>query len=297
MKKYLLIAHNYEYLKRGAHLTSIRLAKQYPEYLDYKIDLDAQNLEELNEQYKRLIFITQVPSCYNLNLKFNRLKNLNYIFMLRGTRNPLIYNSSNNGFHYYRSYKNIKYFIPFITDFQIPNETKKTCIGFYVRRNITPDSLAYTKDFLNNLKYPTDIYVMGDPTPEFEKIKNVKSYTHTYDQFKFFSNISHYIYPTSIVHNDPFPNSVLEAVQCNKQIIFPALPNRVHKDGIDDIKDCIKWHETYTPDKEFDNSKCILISSNFKKFYLKLFDNNFEYSFDRTKYNKFDKWIEKEGDI
>jgi hypothetical protein len=214
--------------------------------------------------------------------------------MLRGTRNPLIYNSCNNGFHYFRSYKNIKYFVPFVTDFITPNENENLCIGFYIRRDVTPDSLAYTKDFLNSLKHPIDIYVMGDPTPEFKNIKNVKSYTHTYDQFEFFSNISHYIYPTSVIHNDPFPNSVLEAVQCNKQIIFPKLPNRVHKDGIDDIKECIKWHDTFNENIYYDNKDCIIKNKYFEKFYLNLFENNFEYTFDRDKYKRFDKWIENE---
>ena len=98
MKKYLLISHKYDNLKRGAFLTSNRFVDSYSEHLDYKLDLDAQNLEELNEQYNRLIFTTQVISNYRLKLNMSRLKNLNYILFLRSNQNPLIYNSCSNGF-------------------------------------------------------------------------------------------------------------------------------------------------------------------------------------------------------
>jgi len=294
LKKYLLIAHKYIDLKRGAHLTSNRLVDQYPEHLDYKIDLDAQNLEELNEQYQRIIFITQVINNYHFKLNIRRLQKLNYILMLRSTQNPLLYNSCSNGFHYFKTYKNIKYFIPFVTNFSVIKKVKNNipCLGFYIRRTITPDSLIYINNFLKNLKQKVNVYIMGNPTPEFLKYKCINSYNHTYNHKEFFSNISHYIYPSSKQFQDPFPNSVLEAVQTGAQIVFPEISNRNHKDGIDDIKDCIKWHKTFNSDVEYDNSECILNNSNFKKFYLNLFNNNFEYTFDRNKYKYFSDWIE-----
>ena len=296
MKKYLLIAHKYGKLKRGAHLTSQRLVNHFPEYLDYKTDLDAQDLEKLNEEYNKLIFVTQVLSVYCFQLNINRLKQLNYVLLLRGDQNPLIYNSGNNGFHYYRMYKNIKFFIPFVTDFpkNKKKQFKKPILGFYIRRDITPDSLTYTHSFLKDLKMKVDIFVMGNPAPELLQYNSVANYTHTYDNIEFFNNITHYIYPASKVFRDPFPNSVLEAIQSNIQIVFPEIPNRIHKDGIDDIKDCIKWHKTFNPDIMFDNTNCILKNKNFRKFYLRLFDNDFEYEFDREKYKNFYEWIEKE---
>jgi hypothetical protein len=297
VKKYLLISHKYDFLKRGAFITSNRFVESYSEHLDYKLDLDAQNLEELNEQYKRLIFTTQVISNYRLKLNLTRLRNLNYIFFLRNTQNPLIYNSASNGFHYYKTYKNIKFYIPSITDFSpIENKVynKNLCLGFYIRRNITPDSVSFINDFLKNLKIPVDVYVMGNPAPEFLNYKCVNTYNHTYNQIEFFENITHYMYPASKQFQDPFPNSVLEAVQSGVQIIFPEIYGRNHKDGIDDIKDCIYWHKNFNPDIKYDNTDCILTDSKFKKFFLNLFDNNFEYSFDRNKYKYFSDWIEGE---
>jgi len=297
LKKYLLISHKYGELKRGAFLTSNRFVNSYSEYLDYKLDLDAQNLEELNCVYKRLVFTTQVIDNYRIKLSFSRLRNLNYILFLRSNQNPLIYNSCSNGFHYYKTYKNIKFYVPSITDFpKVENivEHNIPCLGFYVRRNVTPDSLLYIDNFLKNLNRLVDVYVMGDTAPEFLKHRCVKTYNHTYDQFEFFSNISHYIYPASKYFQDPFPNSVLEAAQTGAQIIFPTIQGRNHLDGIDDIKDCIKWHKEFNPDVEYDNSKCILTDQTFRKFYLRLFDNNFEYSFDRSRYKYFSDWIERE---
>lgn len=297
MKKYLLISHKYDNLKRGAFLTSNRFVNSYSEHLDYKLDLDAQNLEELNDQYVRLIFTTQVINNYRLKLNFNRLRNLKYIIFLRNSQNPILYNSASNGFHYYKTYRNIKFYIPSITDFPtIENKAnfKIPCLGFYIRRNVTPDSLSLIKDFLQNLKYYVDVFLMGDPAPELKQYTCVNTYTHTYNQIEFFRNISHYIYPASKQFQDPFPNSVLEAVQSGIQIVFPEVYGRNHNDGIDDIKDCIKWHESFNPDKEFNNSNCILTNKTFKQFYLNLFDSNFEYSFDRDKYNRFSNWIEGE---
>lgn len=297
MKKYLLISHKYDALKRGAFITSNRFKDSYSEYLDYKLDLDAQNLEELNEQYKRLIFTTQVINNYRLKLNYLRLKNLNYIFFLRKNQNPLIYNSASNGFHYYKTYRNIKFYIPSITDFPLIEKRynhKIPCLGFYIRKSVTPDSLKFINDFLKNLKQNVDIYVMGNPAPGFSSYKSVNTYTHTYNQKEFFKNITHYIYPASKQFQDPFPNSVLEAIQCDIQIVFPEIYGRNHKDGIDDIKDCIKWHKEFNPNINYDNSNCVLTNDNFKQFFLTIFDNNFEYSFDRDKYKYFSDWIEKE---
>jgi len=295
LKKYLLISHKYQNTKRGAYFSSNRLQQCFPEWLDHLVDLDAQNLEELNEQYQKLIFITQVISKYHFKLTISRLQPLNYILFLRGKQNPLLYNSCNNGFYYYKHYKNIKYFVPFVTDYNIQSLKKNIpCIGFYIRRNIVPDSFLFIDSFLKECKYKIDIFIMGDDVPRFKEYKCVNTYEHTYNKDIFFQNITHYMYPCSKVFQDPFPNSVLEAIQTNKQIIFPNIPYRDHKDGIDDIKDCIKWYETFQPNIIYDNKDCILKAKYFKKFYLNLFENNFEYNFDREKYNHFDKWIERE---
>ena len=296
MKKYLLVSHKYDNLKRGAYITSNRLVDRYRKHLDYKTDLEIQDLNELNYKYKKIIFVTQVLSNYNIKLNLTKMKKLNHLIMLRSTQNLLLYNSCSNGFHYFKSYKNIKNFIPFITDFPLIEHDNNNipCLGFYIRRTVTPDSLSYIKDFLKNLSQKVDVYVMGNPTPEFLKYKCVNTYKHTYNNKEFFKSITHYIYPSSKIFQDPFPNSILEAVHTGAQIVLPDILGRLHMDGIDDIKECIKWHNKFDSDIIYDNSDCILNGIIFDKFYLNLFNNDFEYKFDRSEYKYFSDWIEKE---
>jgi hypothetical protein len=294
--KFLLISKKFTYVKRGAFLTSERLSKHFPEHLDYLEEIQAQNLEHLSTQYKRLIFVTQAMKMYSLNLPFTRLKKLNALVYIRsgGGNFPVLYESCNNGFHYYKTYPNIKFFVPFVTDFHV-QRTKKfdiPCVGFYIRRNLVHDSVMYMHNFLKSFKGKLDVFIMGEPAPEILRYPSVRSYGHTYDNTEFFKEISHYVYPQSATFQDPFPNSVLEAVQNGIQIVLPEIPGRTHKDGIDDIKDCIQYHETFNPDIEHDNSNIILQNKYFKNWYHKVFDNNFEYSFDRNKYHRFNEWIE-----
>lgn len=296
--KYLLISHKFQETKRGAHFTSERLKNLYPEYIDHVNDIYARDLESLNEQYRKLIFVTQKISMYDVKWSIASLRSTNHTFFLRGQEYPSLFNSCSNGFHYYRQYDKIKNFIPFVTDFQVDSTPKDIpCVGFYLRRLLVKDSHRYIYEFLENCKHKIDLYIMGGEFISPERLKTFKcvnSYKHTTDKKEFFGNITHYIYPMSKEFQDPFPNTVLEAVQNNKQIILPMIPGRNHKDGIDDIQDCIKYHTEFNPDVFYDNSDCILKHKYFRKFYLNLFENDFNYYLDRNKYKRFDKWIEQE---
>ena len=147
---------------------------------------------------------------------------------------------------------------------------------------------------LKELKTDVDLYFMGNPPKErFDKWPHIKRMSHTYNNVKFFENITHYVIPDS-TYADIFTNSLMEAVQAGKQIISPPLKDKRRKHGIDDIKDCIMYHTKFNPKLILDNSHTILKAENFKPFYKRLFDNNFEYSFDRNKYKTFREWIERE---
>jgi hypothetical protein len=134
---------------------------------------------------------------------------------------------------------------------------------------------------------------MGDDNNKIKAHPNVRNFKHTNDNYEFFKSITHYFYPTSRHFVDPFPHSALEAVQTGKQIIFPEI-QREHKDGIDEIKDVIKWHEKFNTKIYHDNSKQPLTAENFSRYYKMIFENNWEYSFDRNKYKNMADWIEGE---
>jgi hypothetical protein len=241
-----------------------------------------------------LIFRTQVPRCYSLPINFVKLRNLNHIIYLRARYLSPFYNSCTNGFYYYKMHDGIQNYVPMITDFpKIKNQPSEICLGFYVRKWLTPDSFDLFVDILNSLNHKYNLCIMGDKNEQLKNHPNIKSFKHTNDNYEFFSTITHYFYPTSNYFVDPFPHSVLEAVQTGKQIIFPEIP-RNHKDGIDDIKDCIGWFKRFDKDFKIDNSNQPLTASNFKKFYQMIFDNNWEYTFDRQKYKTMLEWIEGE---
>lgn len=299
MKRYLLISHRYPKLRRGAHTTARRLAREFPEYLDYKTDEECiGKLDQFNEQYRKLIFVTQAPRMYQLKANFLNLRNLNYSYFIRGENNPSVYkNPTTNGFYYGYMYSDIEFYVPFIFDFQVKNASKVDnlpVVGFYIRPFLVPDALDYAVNFAKNVQHEIRLYILGECDHNFSKYKNIISYNQTLDNKEFFSKITHYIYPKSAWFKDPFPNTLLEAVQCNKQICLPTIIGRNHKDGIDDISEVIKYHIHFNQDTVLDNSSNVLTLSNFRNFYLALFDNDFKYVLDKEKYKSFSSWLTKE---
>jgi hypothetical protein len=293
--KYLIIGHRFGALGRGGYHISKRFCDEHKEYCEFKDDRKFLKLEDLNDRYKRLIFRTQVPRCYNQQVNFVKLRKINHLFYLRAKfLNPL-YENCTNGFYYFKEHKGYDRYIPMITDFPVQeNYPKQETWGFYVRKWLTPDSFDCFIDILNNFKrFKVNVTIMGDPSPEIENHPNVLHYNHTNDNVQFFSEITHYFYPTSRYFVDPFPHSVLEAVQTGKTIIFPKI-ERTHKDGIDDLKDIIHWHENYYPMTDNLNKDQPLTASNFKNFYKKVFDCDWNYKISMNRYKNLYEWIQGE---
>ena len=279
--KYLVIGHKFGALGRGGYHISKRFCDEHPEHCEFKEDKKARNLENLNGKYKKLIFRTQVPRCYRIPVNFVRLRKINHLFYLRARYINPLYTNCTNGFHYFRMHEGFNNYIPMITDFPKIERPKEKCYGFYVRKWLTPDSYDKFIDILNNLKFKVNVTVMGDNSPEIKNHSNVLHYNHTNDNVQFFSEVTHYFYPTSRYFVDPFPHSVLEAIQTGKVVLFPKI-ERNFKDGIDDIKDTIGYG--YNP----------LQAKIWKPFYDKVFANDWQYSFDRKRYTNLCQFIEGE---
>lgn len=290
--KYLVIGHKFGALGRGGYHISKRFCDEHPDECEFLEDKKARDFEKLQNQYRRLIFRTQVPRCYNQPVNFVRLRKINHLFYLRAKYLNPLYNNCTNGFYYYKMHKGFNNYIPMITDFPEVSTPKHECLGFYVRKWLTPDSFDCFMGILDSFKYKIRVTIMGDPSPEIENHNNVLHYNHTNDNVQFFSEITHYFYPTSKHFVDPFPHSVLEAVQCGKTIIFPKI-ERDFKDGIDDLKDVIHWHEKWNPMVDNMNKDMPLNSKTWKKFYQKVFDNNWEFDFCRDTYKDLSSFIQK----
>jgi hypothetical protein len=296
--KYLIIGHKFGALGRGGYHVSKRFCDEHSEYCEFLEDKKARNLEELGRKHKRIIFRTQVPRCYSIPVNFVRVRKINHIFYLRSEHIVPFYNNCTNGFHYYRNHEGFDNYIPMITDFPVEKLTtpNEICLGFYVRKWLTPDSFDCFIDTLNNMPYKINVAIMGDPNHQIRHHPKVDKFLHTNDNVKFFSTITHYFYPTSKRFVDPFPHSVIEALQCGKTLIFPTI-ERTHKDGIDDIKDCIWWtniNEKFIEDHPAMNQNHPFKAKLWKKFYHKVFENNWEFGFDRNKYKSMYDFVKNE---
>lgn len=296
--KYLLIPRKFGIMKRGAYTTSIRMKSLYPDYIDVK---DIESINEVNDirnNYTRLIFLSHSFILYKNKYNITKINQNDIIFSRNDNlqRYRMISNmSANNGFSHYLS-EEYKFFIPTIFSFNLSCKYINhidPIIGIYIRPGEANLLFAKLIDFIKNLSFKIHIVVMGKFI-NLSYMKNVISCYHTYDSVEFFNKITHFLYFKLDTFQDPFPHTLVEAVDCRKQIIIPPCI-RNFKDGADDIQTCIKYHHCLNIN-EFDNSNTILHGDNFISFYDRLLENNFEYILDRKKYKDkcFREWCENE---
>ena len=291
--KYCLIGKKYGPAKRGSYTVTKRFVEHLSEYMDFKQDIEITNYQKESENYKKLIFTLQAPHLYNTKFSFLTLRPLNHLIYIRKESNNIFFNSASNGFNYYKN-NDQKHFIPMITDFNTIDKVEDVCIGYYSRVHVNPDVQEYFIDFLSNLPYKINLCTMGDNVYNFSQLPSVNKWFFTNENTNFFSRITHYIYPMSETFIDPFPNSILEAVQCGKQIVLPKLPKRCHIDGVEDLMSCIQYHDNLNLNKYYDNSDCCLNFKSFRSFYDRILNNDFENILDREKYKTFYDWCSHE---
>lgn len=287
--KYCLVAKKYWNIKRGAYLKALRFMREFPNQYEF-LEIDAiKNINELRTKYRGLILLTQNPTYYQA-CGWSPISGRDDIIFIQKSANKSFLNSYTNGFSSYKN-SDIKSFVPIITNFWLnkPNE-KFPCIGFYNSPQVKPDSTEAFISFIVGLKQKVDVCIMGD----FLHINssNIRNQFHTTNNHEFWPKVTHYFQFRSEVFFDPYPNSLQEAIDNNKQIIVPK-NHRSFEDGVDDVLTCIHYH-TDLNTKHFDNSRTILQAKNFRNFYLKLYENNWEYHLDRSKYKTFREWCEKE---
>jgi hypothetical protein len=288
--KNLIVGVNLKPYGRAYYHIAKRFVAHMPEYFDYIETNEIESIQNIKEKYNTTILICQIPALYNIKVNAVALKNVKHTFYVRAEHAMSIINTCTNGFYYYLKNTNIKNYIPIITDYDNNKKPDSITLGFYARLWSHYDAYKAFCDLVNSLKFKVNVYIMGQNiAPKFKHVNSIK---HTYDKDEFFNNITHYIYPTSSFV-DPFPHSLLEAVQAGKQIVIPTT-DRDFKDGIDDIKEIIKWHPKLNLDKYYDNSNCSLTFSNFRKFYKKVIENDFNYEFNREKYTNFSDWLNGE---
>ncbi len=270
-------------------------AQTVAEYLKYRypdiIDLSYNTFKSCDRY--RNICLTQQP----IELKRNYLEEyINAIHFIRPYYlNYGLPNKATNGFLVYTDEKRYDYFIPMMHEYKNDSRVNDLSIGYYFslyRNNFK----EFTEFLKQNVKIVRNISILGELTYKnfcsntLRSISNKFSLYFYQDRDKFFSNISHLVFPMSKTFIDPWPTVLEEAVRCNKQIII-LHHDRKWKDGIDDICSCIRYHKNLNLNIYYDNSDSSILNFNLDEYYKYLFDNNFEFYIDRNKYKTFDEFL------
>lgn len=152
-----------------------------------------------------------------------------------------------NGFSYFKRYAD-QFDAWFPTIYQSNfNASQDICIGYYMRDCRQQSNYAFA-DFAEQCK-GIPIITMGQIESVPLKLRQNKKWRHTTDNQFFWSSCSHYFYYRCSDIEDPFPHTLLEAIQSNHRIISPIDIGRTHRDGIDDLLSFIEY------DLQFDDSK------------------------------------------
>ena len=292
--KYAIIGWNDKTQKRGAYTEAAALQSKYPDKIDvfdanHKLDID-----EIHQNYKRVIYTYQNPNkLYDKKVIDVHYYNKDIVYIRKDIKTVFQWKTT-NGFSMYLKNNIFCNYVPMMIPMFQPDtniRTDKIVLGYYLRPQYRPDDYQMFCDFIYNLKIPVDLYVMGSfAFPFNEKINNyINNIIYTTDNVEFFNNITHYVYSMSKVF-DPWPTTLQEAVNANKQIIILE-QKRNFKDGIDDICENIKYRKILNPEIYYNNFNSIINKWNYDKFYNEVFANNFEYYFDRNRYKYIADWL------
>lgn len=280
-----LVSKKYPKLRRGAYTKAVTLSSLFPDYFKSLEIASVPSVSTARDSYTKLVFFTQTPFMYKT--KYNQaLQHKNDLVFIRPEYNLAWFNSTTNGFSVYKE-TNIKQFHPIVVSDQYNCLKKDTLVvGVYFRPDIVSDSFDMLVRFL--AKQKVHLVVMGSHLGINHP--NILSYKHTNNPKEFFSSITHYYMPMSTKARDPWPNTLVEAVNSGAQIIIDRV-NRPFKDGIDDIMSCIEYHTELT-NTYYNNQESVLMMSNWLAYYQYLAVNNFEY---RTREYKTSRdWGENE---
>jgi len=290
---YKLIYKSFGKMRRGA-CTSSHFLSKYSNIESYNIK-DIKSISDIRDSKSNLVFVTQIPSLYSEKYSFINAKKSDRVF-LRSDETVKIYKSfvytTNNGFSHSKNI-NSEYYTPILYKFSNIKfkNTDKIILGYYFRPGYTIDSSFWFQKFLSSLPFKVVLYTMG--AKSIFSSPNIIKHIHTYDNVEFFDNVTHYLYFKSNEAQDPYPSSLMEAIQSGCQIIVPN-NIRYFKDGIDDILSTIKYH-TELNYEIFDNSKTPL-NSSFQNYTKELIKRGFLYTHynELKNYKNFNEWLEKE---
>lgn len=223
--KFAFIYAPYKEHRRSPETGCTRMASLFPSSI-FMSD-DEVNYEELRSQGYKIFCYGHNPFLYT-HRKFKDSCLHDYVNAREEYLFGTIGIKTQSGFSYIKKRLD-KYdcYFPTVTTFLVENKSSNVCVGYYARSVRRDTNEAFIK-FANTIPNEIPIIVMG------EKIPLLRSYEYTTDENTFFSKCSHYFYMRSLVQEDPWPHTLLQACQCECTILMPET-NRTWRDGIDDI--------------------------------------------------------------
>lgn len=162
-----------------------------------------------------------------------------------------------NGWSYLMSHrKTFRAWLPDIYAVEF-GKNDKPSVGYYYR-DMRQESNREFEKLVKTLPPETEIVTMGDKAEINPTVFEGRTWRHVYDNKVFWEGCSHYFYHRPIDFQDPFPHTLLEAVQSGHRIISTVNPKRDFSDGIDDILSCIDSYDTeFIPENEGNPSELL----------------------------------------
>lgn len=273
--------------EKGSGLVALNLAQTYPD-LFQAIDFDNGEIPE-----HRRIWSLHNPFFYR---GYSMTKRINDFFFSRKKFCKIIPGKPvTNGFSYFKDYHESYYsWFPTIYQSNFERNIEHEVIGYYIR-DIREESNEAFVQFVQSLPNDFPIITMGTVELIQSKLAQRKNWLHTYDSKTFWKSCSHYFYYRPATFEDPFPHTLLEAIQSNHRIISPKSYRRQFNDGIDDLLSVVDEY-----DEKFVSGvvgpTCQKLSAGYwKKFMRLLVENDFEQLDDHRismkKEQTFNDWI------
>lgn len=198
-----------------------------------------------------------------------------------------------NGFSYLKRHNEcFDGFLP--TVYQVEHGmSSKLGVGYYARDCRMQSNFAFV-DFAKRLPSSINIVTMGTKQLLEKHLSCLPNWVHTYSNDEFWSSCTHYFYYRCSDFEDPFPHTLLEAVQSGHSIISIRDPRRSHQDGIDDILSCISFKEKFDFQMPAQRNATVLCKDVFSKVIEDIKSRQYNFS-GLHKCKTFYDWVDRYG--
>lgn len=252
----------------GSGIVAVNIAQTYPD-LFKAIDFNNEKIPESGR-----IWYLHNPFFYKRFSISRRISD--FIFLRENFCRTIPGKHLTNGFSYFKNYRESYHrWFPTIYQSNFERNTEYESIGYYIR-DIREESNEAFVQFVQDLPNDFPIVTMGTVELIQSKLAQRKNWFHTYSSKLFWKSCSHYFYYRPATFEDPFPHTLLEAIQSNHRIISPKNPRRQFNDGIDDLLSVIEDYDCKFISGKVGPSCQQLMASYWKKFMQLLVENEFK---------------------